>query len=309
MSKQSDIEKDQPQQKENDIHATENTKDLTPLLDSILSLAKSDSQIQPERKTKILQELLNLSDSAFNTIAHSIDFKTWSDDLASDLCKEIQSTKSASKSVSTLLIVAIVYPKIANLNSTASRLLMNSILSLAKEQGRLVIDGLIIPLLFQSMAGRPQFEVISKVVAESLKSSHRFFVLQAILSDGEIYYSHKVDERAVSRHSLRPWNEAIFQLVGSLLSSQPLLALTKEVLQEILHVIRATVEFNPKDKNPMQLLLIITSKHAQAVAEFDCIEAIESILTSSKMFLKRAVLGQLTSIKKNVHSLQESKVA
>lgn len=55
---------------------------------------------------------------------------------------------------------------------------MNSILSLAKEQGRLVIDGLIIPLLFQSMVGRPQFEVISKVVAESLKSSHRFFVLQ-----------------------------------------------------------------------------------------------------------------------------------
>lgn len=118
-----------------------------------------------------------------------------------------------------------------------------------------------------------------------------------------MYHSDHAD----NRRSLRPWSDTIYQLIGNVLSCQPLLTLTKEALDEIIQSVRTTVSFNPKDKNSMQLLLIITSKHAQEVVEFDCIETIESISNSSKMFLKRAVLGHIAAIKKNIQSLQSSR--
>ncbi|CEI93109.1 hypothetical protein RMCBS344292_07352 [Rhizopus microsporus] len=180
---------------------------------------------------------------------------------------------------------------------------MNGILSLAREQGKLIINGLLLPLLFQSSLERPQFEVINKTAMESLKPAHRLVLLQAILSDGEMYHSDHAD----NRRSLRPWSDTIYQLIGNVLSCQPLMTLTKEALDEIIQSVRTTVSFNPKDKNSMQLLLIITSKHAQEVVEFDCIETIESISNSSKMFLKRAVLGHIAAIKKNIQSLQSSR--
>lgn len=224
-----------------------------------------------------------------------------------DLCKEIQLMDNISKPVTVLLIEAAIYPKIAELNSTVPRFLMDSILLLAKEQSKLVIDGLVIPLLFQSVTGRPQFDVISKIVTESLKPAHRLLLLQSILSDGEMYYSNKSSENFI-RYSLRPWNDGVFQLIGGLLSSQPLFMLTKEALQDIVQTTKVTVDTNPKDKNSMQLLLIVTSKHAKAVAEFEYIEVIENISNTSRMFLKRAVLGQITLIKKSQQSLQESKI-
>lgn len=122
-----------------------------------------------------------------------------------------------------------------------------------------------------------------------------------------MYYSNKSSENFI-RYSLRPWNDGVFQLIGGLLSSQPLFMLTKEALQDIVQTTKVTVDTNPKDKNSMQLLLIVTSKHAKAVAEFEYIEVIENISNTSRMFLKRAVLGQITLIKKSQQSLQESKI-
>jgi hypothetical protein len=55
---------------------------------------------------------------------------------------------------------------------------MNGILSLAREQGKLIINGLLLPLLFQSSLERPQFEVINKTAMESLKPAHRLVLLQ-----------------------------------------------------------------------------------------------------------------------------------
>lgn len=74
----------------------------------------------------------------------------------------------------------------------------------------------------------------------------------------------------------------------------------KNHLFDLVQPLQTIVQSNPKDKGSMQLLLLLTSKYAQAIIEFNCIDLVEEICQSSTMFLKRAVLGQLTSIKKKI---------
>lgn len=65
-----------------------------------------------------------------------------------------------------------------DLTSTAPRLLMDSIIRIAKDEGKSVIDGLILPLLFLSDLKRPQAEAIVKIINESLNASQRLLLLQ-----------------------------------------------------------------------------------------------------------------------------------
>jgi hypothetical protein len=55
---------------------------------------------------------------------------------------------------------------------------MNSITQLAKLEGKVVIDGLLIPLIFQSDLSKPQSEVVTKSITEALNSTQRFALLQ-----------------------------------------------------------------------------------------------------------------------------------
>lgn len=54
---------------------------------------------------------------------------------------------------------------------------MDSIQQLAKQEGKCVMDGLLVPLLFQSDLGKPQCEVINKAIGE-LNPSQRVSMLQ-----------------------------------------------------------------------------------------------------------------------------------
>lgn len=54
---------------------------------------------------------------------------------------------------------------------------MNSIQQLAREEGKYIMDGLLVPLLFQSDLGKPQCEVINKSMVE-LNPSQRISMLQ-----------------------------------------------------------------------------------------------------------------------------------
>ena len=78
-------------------------------------------------------------------------------------------------------------------------------------------------------------------------------------------------------------------------------------LFDLVQPLQTIVQSNPKDKGSMQLLLLLTSKYAQAIIEFSCIDLIEEICQLSTMFLKRSVLGQLTSIKKKMLVWQNNK--
>lgn len=103
-----------------------------------------------------------------------------------------------------------------------------------------------------------------------------------------------------NRNYLRPWNDAVVQIMSTLLSTQPLLELDKSLLFGLVQPLQTIVQSNPKDKGAMQLLLLLTSKYAQAIIEFQAIDMVEEICQSSTMFLKRAVLGQIASMRKKL---------
>lgn len=56
---------------------------------------------------------------------------------------------------------------------------MNSIQQLTKDEGKCIIDGLLVPLLFQSELSKPQCEVINKSTSE-LNPSQRLFLLKYV---------------------------------------------------------------------------------------------------------------------------------
>lgn len=286
--------------------AEDNMEDVTELLDAIHIFSLSSSQIPVQQNAITLSDLVKLSTPKLKTVTGSVDFKAWSDEIIADLLKEISETEDIPSVNAALLTRSVLLNKICELNSSAPRLLMNSIQLLAKKDGKAVVDGLVIPLLFYSNLGRPQTEVINKTITECLNSTQRSLLLQVILSEGEIYFSN-IDHPFPSseRKYLKPWSDSVFQIMSSILSTQPLITLNKISLFELLQPIQAIVQANPKDKSSMQFLLLLTSKYPQALVEFSAIENVESICKISTMFLKRSVLGQISSIRKNNASLQK----
>lgn len=122
-----------------------------------------------------------------------------------------------------------------------------------------------------------------------------------ILSDGEIYYTNTQNPiKGDNRKYLRPWDDRVFQILNTILSVQPLISLTKASILDLTQPIKAVVQANPKDKGSMQLILLLTSKYPQALVEFGVLELIEEICQTSTMFLKRAVLSQIASIRKKI---------
>lgn len=72
-------------------------------------------------------------------------------------------------------------------------------------------------------------------------------------------------------------------------------------LRPLLQMTQQVVEARPKDKTCMQLLLTLTSKHASSLVDAKVLDDVEKVALQSDMFLKRAVLAQVTSIRKKAH--------
>lgn len=117
------------------------------------------------------------------------------------------------------------------------------------------------------------------------------------MDDGESFFSN-LDYQ--DRKYLRPWKDTTFQIIQITLSTQPFISFTNDCLFDLLRSIQMIVQTNPKDKGSMQILLLLTSKYAQTLIEHQAIEFIEGICQTSTMFLKRAVIGQITSLKKSL---------
>ncbi|KAI8335621.1 hypothetical protein BD560DRAFT_340309 [Blakeslea trispora] len=197
----------------------------------------------------------------------------------------------------TFLVYAILYPKIIGLSSSAPRWMMNLVLTIAKQEGKPILNGLIVPLVFQTDLAKPQTEVILKL-AESLSDSQRYLFLQILLNDGEDYFTSALSVLSNQhRHTLKPWNDSLFQILQTILKP-PLKQLTKRDLEDLLRSIDMLVQADPKDKQSMQLLLLLTSKYSQWLVEFDMIVTVERIAQTSTMFLKRAVLSQMSALQK-----------
>ncbi|OBZ84676.1 hypothetical protein A0J61_07271 [Choanephora cucurbitarum] len=280
-------------------HEDEEEEDLNPLVESIRLLStSSSSQVQIQQRMTVLTSVVTLSTPQLKKVIDSVDFSCWSEDTVSDCFQEL-TTETIPKANLVLIIYAIFYEKIASLSSSAPRLLMNTVIVAAKKEGKAILNGLLIPLLFQSKLERPQNEVTIKTITESLNASQRYSFLQTILTDGENYFNgNQTILSDQSRKYLKPWNESVVQIVHTILSAQPLLNLTKSDFEELIRSVEMLVHTNPKDKGSMQLLLLMTSKYSQLLVEFKMIATVEKICHTSNMFLKRAVLGQINSLKK-----------
>ncbi|CAO3642019.1 unnamed protein product [Mucor fragilis] len=262
----------------------------------------SSSQIQSQVRVESLGSLVDLPLAQLKMTVPSIDMQSWADDITADLLKEITKADTIPSANAAYLVYAGIFAKIAALKSNVPRVLMDSIQQLAKQEGKCVMDGLLVPLLFQSDLGKPQCEVINKAIGE-LNPSQRVSMLQYILSDGESYFAANTTTNLVSidnRNYLRPWKDTAVQIISTILSTQPLIELDKPLLYGLVQPLQTIVQSNPKDKGAMQLLLLLTSKYAQAIIEHHAMDLIEEICQSSTMFLKRAVVGQIASMRKKV---------
>ncbi|KAL0135227.1 hypothetical protein V8B55DRAFT_1554927 [Mucor lusitanicus] len=280
----------------------EDVPELEPLIGSMSVFSGSSSQIQTQVQVELLSNLIELPLAQLKIVIPAIDMQSWSDDIIASLLKEITKANTIPSTNASYLVHAATFAKVAALKSNVTRVLMNSIQQLAQHEGKCIMDGLLVPLLFQSELGKAQCEVINKSISE-LNPSQRVSMLQTIISDGESYFAANTTLHFVSRdhrNYLRPWNDAVIQIISTLLSTQPLIELDKTLLGDLIQPLKIIVQGNPKDKGAMQLLLLLTSKYAQAIIEHQAIDSIEEICQTSTMFLKRAVLGQIASMRKRM---------
>lgn len=119
------------------------------------------------------------------------------------------------------------------------------------------------------------------------------------MDDGESFFPNTGYDTQ-DRKYLRPWKDTAFQIINTILSTQPYISLTKSCLFDLLHSIQTIVQSNPKDKGSMQILLLLTSKYPQMLLENQALDLVQEICQASTMFLKRAVIGQITSLKKTL---------
>ncbi|CEP17470.1 hypothetical protein [Parasitella parasitica] len=302
MSKRSKSNEPMPNistQEQND-PMEEDLPDLVPLIESMSIFTGPSSQIQTQVKLESLESLINLPHAQLKAATSFIDMPSWEDEVTADLLKLITKAENIPGVNAAYLTYSATYPKIISLKSNVPRILMSSIQQLANDKGKCVIDGLLVPLLFQSELGKPQCEVINKTISE-LAPSQRLMLLKTVLSDGESYFALNTTLLSSNnRNYLRPWTDPVFQILSTILSTQPLVPFDKTLLFDLVQPLQTIVQSNPKDKGSMQLLLLLTSKYAQTIIEFDSISLIEDICQSSTMFLKRSVLSQLASIKKKL---------
>ncbi|GAN09205.1 hypothetical protein MAM1_0250d08727 [Mucor ambiguus] len=276
--------------------------DLKPLIESMSMFSGSSSQIQTQVRVESLANLVDLPLAHLKITLPSIDMQSWADDITADLLKEIAKADTIPSANAAYLVHASTFAKMTAFKSNVPRVLMNSIQQLTQHEGKCIMDGLLVPLLFQSDLGKPQCEVINRSISE-LNPSQRVSMLQTILSDGESYLAANATTDFVSwdhRNYLRPWNDTVVQLISTILSTQPLIELGKTLLYDLVQPLQTTVHSSPKDKGAMQLLLLLTSKYAPAIIEYQAIGLIEETCQSSTMFLKRAVLGQIASMRKKL---------
>ncbi|KAI8985033.1 hypothetical protein BDB01DRAFT_788671, partial [Pilobolus umbonatus] len=274
-------------QNESSMSIEQDFSHLTSLLDSLRTLSIENRQTKD--KVDTINSLLNLSQNELEFIIKAVKLSSWSDDTMADLCIEIE--KSNIPNITAIMIIqSTVYSKTCQSTGNLSRVLLNTIMLLGRSKGKVILDGLIIPLLFHTKLVRPVLDILTKSIG-CLSPNLRTTLLQVILSDGKLYRNNDDNFTVIEDdvHSLYPWDDSIFQIIGSILSTQPYLLLTRETMLNMIDTVKNIVQSNPKDKGSMQLLLVLTTKYPHTIVEHDVIDHIDEITQHSQMFLKRAI--------------------
>ncbi|CDH54264.1 predicted protein [Lichtheimia corymbifera JMRC:FSU:9682] len=191
---------------------------------------------------------------------------TWSQEHIMDLCHAISNNTSSLSSMACIsaLVRHVVIP---NVDSLQKRVFLTSVTEHIPE--RSLLDGLVIPMLPELT--RPRVQILLKL---PLTPTSRASLLRAVCTNA----------------SLKPWSDALLQFIERTLSQQPLL--TTGITSDV-----ATTLVNEAN---LQILLVLTSKYGQLLVNQQLLNVVEAKAQASQQVLKRAVLGQVTSIRKRL---------
>ncbi|KAI8084859.1 uncharacterized protein BX664DRAFT_337954 [Halteromyces radiatus] len=286
---------------------------LEPFLNKIhqYSIPHDSQNIDPiPDRSSLFQEFLCLSFDEVKTACEHIDFTNWTDDALADMYDTFGSMDNLGHLVACTVVQSSLYPYVIRLKTSLSRLLMNSVLQLGKVHGNVILNGLIFPLLNTTEnnkeVGQSQMELISKLITNSLSPSSRLTLLKFMIAGNSSIGLTRHNIKGIisdypmlsSSTTTTVPSDTIMQLLNIISSSQPLISLDTMTIRQLIQTSHQVVQARPKDKACMQLLLTLTSKHAQSLVDANILDDLEAVCNESNMFLKRSVLGQIASIRK-----------
>ncbi|ORX61481.1 hypothetical protein DM01DRAFT_1404273 [Hesseltinella vesiculosa] len=265
-----------------------------------LDLPPSSQQSQQDRSSLFL-ELLTLSPQQIQVACDQIQME-WTDALLVDLCVAMQQEANASHASVAHLIHAFVFPFVAKCSNPLPRLLISSLLEVTRLFDNVVVESLLLPLLEDAIrdnAGLKQSsqDMMVKLIQDGLGQHARLLLLRFLLSG----------TRQAALESWKPpqWQVQTFattalQLMNRLCTSPALVQLDHDLVRRLLATCRWVIQQQPKNKEAMQVLLGLASKHRPVLVEGsgELLDELGAIAKASQMILKRAILGIVTSLKK-----------
>ncbi|KAI8073236.1 hypothetical protein BC940DRAFT_290858 [Gongronella butleri] len=243
----------------------------------------------------VFQDLLALTPEQLQIACEHVQL-TWTDALLADLCAAIGRDDNANPASVRLAYQSFLYPYMSKTTSNLPRVLLNDLVLVSKRFDSIAVDCLIMPLLNDALQEHHELrhsDIVVKLIQEALGQTTRLVLLRYLLFGS-------LDKLPLAQWNGTAFSKSALQLVNTVCTATPLVALETPVLQQILLTCRSVILQEPRNKEAMQVMLALTSKHGPTlVAAGDNLLAdMEAIAQSSQMFLKRNILNQLTALKK-----------
>lgn len=143
------------------------------------SLSENPHQRLIARVCSLLNELGNLDASAISYVCQQLQMSQWPDLELSEVAREFV-TASQSKSHSSCFILNVLFPKVNHLTALASRALFSCLTSVANNHPTSVMENLVRPLVFGSVASSPlknvQTELLVRLIKQSIFPKHPILI-------------------------------------------------------------------------------------------------------------------------------------
>ncbi|KAI7869582.1 hypothetical protein BDF14DRAFT_1782846 [Spinellus fusiger] len=275
--------------------AAEDVYVIESLLNQLGELSeKSPTLPSLQVRKETLKHLVELPTKELQVVCQQVAFNEWPEMVAIELLSILHDMDIVPSSAALLLQWA-VYPRIATLKTSVSRLFISHLYPLGQSMGKTVVDALLLPLMAQTSLDRPQLEVIHKMITGVLSPFIRLIFFKTVVSTAS---SHATLKNTMSP----PWNDTMTNIISAVLGTQPFVTIDTALFYDLIECIRFTVAMDKKNKGCMQLLLMLTTKYAYCFMENDRIELVQGIVELSDVFLKRAVQAQLVYIRKKLQT-------
>ncbi|KAG9303111.1 hypothetical protein G9A89_005069 [Geosiphon pyriformis] len=218
----------------------------------------------------------------------TIDFTLMREEVFDSFLQELIKGEDLAYQNQILLIKAAFFKKVFNLTATPSRNFLGTILNIAKANGKPMINGLLLPLLRSVVEiGRPQLDVIIRIINEALTDANVLFFLQEFFrhstfgssgnpipftSDGAASSSS-----TFSNSSEEIWSDSTIEIFVAIFNKKFHLD-DQETLQKFLSSLNYNIESKPENKKLAQVIMLLITKHGNIIIdELDFIKVIAAV--------------------------------